>query len=1161
MVSALFRRALLAMVLVVPVARGQELPFTHYRPESEINPLPSAEVRSLYQDRLGYVWVVMYSSGLVRYDGHTMEVYGVADGLAELTVRQVMEDGAGRLWVASNAGLFVSDLPLQDYPLKSRVRFTQRIGSVDLLRTTLIQNRMAVDRRGRLWAGPRSRGLLRYAFAGSDSLSADTLRTGTDSSGRMREVRSLAVLRDGTVAAGLVGGTVAVFTALGVVARSFTLSAVTGDRPSEVLFEDSRGVLWGAAANGAVWRLPPSDGPSAVEVVVPPSGTYPNCIAEGPPGTLWVGSEGGGVARIRPDSANPAAAPRVERYSPRNGLLSANVTSVLYDREGNIWFGQVGGISRLRSNYEAFVNYTATSHAGDKPPLAYASVTSVQPLRVDGLGATVAAGTSGGGVTFLRLDGASETISTPQGLENVWVNSLTLDSRRRLWIGTTDGLNCMPLGDVPAPPQMALRQRVSLWGRTVSVTGRDRITAYAGRSLPLPGGAGGEPVECLWFSASRAIHMVAGDEWFVFRAESGLPVTFFHDVAMDAMGVLWVGTQDYGLYRSIGPVTLERFREGSTPLPGMGTNEITTVMFEQVWDVSRGAPTNQIETMAWRDGRLWIGTPDGLACLSTANLTLLAMLHQDDGLPAPLVGSLSFSPVTHTLWAGTNGGLAEIDPARQSVLRVVTKADGLVDNEVWYYGSVAAGPDGTILFGTARGLALYTPALDRKNTAPPALRVEEASFREGISGDNEITFEYTALSFGNERKVLYRTRLLGYDDDWSPEKADFRIRYTNLSAFLVPREYTFEVAARNNDGVWTAQPVRHTFTVQPPWWFQWWWLLSNIAALAVVTVGYSRYRTRQLERRSRELERTVEERTQEIRVKAQQISRQKDELADKNSALEEANAEILRTQEQLITQEKLASLGALTAGIAHEIKNPLNFVNNFSEVSVDIAKELQEDLEAVKSVLDPKMAKRIVANIEDLAENAAKIHVHGKRADGIVRGMLMHSRGTSGERQRTNLATMLEEHVTLAYHGFKAQDQVFDAAIRKEFDPAVGEIEVIQQEMGRVFLNIVNNACHSMQEKKKVQGEEYRPELTVTTKDLGGKVEIRFRDNGKGMPKEVASRVFEPFFTTKPTGQGTGLGMSISYDIVTKTHGGEFVLDTREGEYAEFVIRLPSGKK
>jgi signal transduction histidine kinase len=277
----------------------------------------------------------------------------------------------------------------------------------------------------------------------------------------------------------------------------------------------------------------------------------------------------------------------------------------------------------------------------------------------------------------------------------------------------------------------------------------------------------------------------------------------------------------------------------------------------------------------------------------------------------------------------------------------------------------------------------------------------------------------------------------------------------------------------------------------------------------------------------------------------------------KSEELEKALDQLRKAQDQLVVQQKLASLGSLTAGIAHEIKNPLNFVTNFAEVSVSLVDELRESTEEQSTHLDPKELENIRSILDDLQQNVAKIREHGKRADGIVRNMLMHSRGHAGDHQLTNLNSLLAEYVKLAYHGMRAQNQNFNVTIQEQYDPTLEPVSVVAHDLGRVFLNITNNACYAAYEKKKKVGDGFSPTIAVKTKNLGSRAEIRIRDNGDGMPESVKQRIFEPFFTTKPTGSGTGLGLSMSFEIVVQQHKGQLQVETEPGKYAEFIITLP----
>jgi len=268
-----------------------------------------------------------------------------------------------------------------------------------------------------------------------------------------------------------------------------------------------------------------------------------------------------------------------------------------------------------------------------------------------------------------------------------------------------------------------------------------------------------------------------------------------------------------------------------------------------------------------------------------------------------------------------------------------------------------------------------------------------------------------------------------------------------------------------------------------------------------------------------------------------------------NIVLEKTLAELKSTQTQLIQSEKMASLGELTAGIAHEIQNPLNFVNNFSEVNTELIAEMKEELGKGNT----EEAKALAKDIDD---NEKKIVFHGKRADAIVKGMLQHSRSSNGIKEPTDINELADEYLRLAYHGLRAKDKSFNAGMKTDFDETIGKINIIPQDIGRVILNLITNAFYVVDEKKKQAGDGYEPTVSISTKKTGNLVEIKVADNGNGIPQKVLEKIFQPFFTTKPTGQGTGLGLSMSYDIVTKGHGGELKVETKEGEGTQFIIIL-----
>ncbi|MEO6488874.1 MAG: ATP-binding protein [Ferruginibacter sp.] len=281
------------------------------------------------------------------------------------------------------------------------------------------------------------------------------------------------------------------------------------------------------------------------------------------------------------------------------------------------------------------------------------------------------------------------------------------------------------------------------------------------------------------------------------------------------------------------------------------------------------------------------------------------------------------------------------------------------------------------------------------------------------------------------------------------------------------------------------------------------------------------------------------------------------EVYKRTKELNQAMENLKNTQNQLIQSEKMASLGELTAGIAHEIQNPLNFVNNFSEVNKELIGEMKAEIERGNF-------EEVKAIASDIESNEEKINHHGKRADAIVKGMLQHSRSSNNIKEPTDINALCDEYLRLSYHGLRAKDKSFNATMKTDFEPSIGKLNIIPQDLGRVILNLLTNAFYVVDEKKKAcqavlfeEGKVYEPTVSISTKKVGDKVEIIVSDNGSGIPPKVLDKIFQPFFTTKPTGQGTGLGLSLSYDIVTKGHGGELKVETREGEGTTFIIQLP----
>jgi signal transduction histidine kinase len=394
---------------------------------------------------------------------------------------------------------------------------------------------------------------------------------------------------------------------------------------------------------------------------------------------------------------------------------------------------------------------------------------------------------------------------------------------------------------------------------------------------------------------------------------------------------------------------------------------------------------------------------------------------------------------------------------------------------------------------------------------------------------NTISFEFVGVDFQGQGDIKYLYKLENYDDEWRDVGTEAKATFFNLP----PGKYMLQVKAVNSDGAVVLKSI--VITITPPWWKTWW--AYCLYGLLIILTGYLIYKYQRAYIVKRERERT-----------------QQKELAQAKE-IEKAYTQLKSTQAQLIQSEKMASLGELTAGIAHEIQNPLNFVNNFSELNQELLAELNEEIEKGNLAEVKNIAQSVIDNEE-------KILYHGKRADAIVKGMLQHSRSSNNQKEPTNINALADEYLRLAYHGLRAKDKSFNATMKTDFDASIGNVNVIPQDIGRVILNLITNAFYAVQDKKKTADAGYEPTVTISTASvqppLGGRsLSIKVSDNGGGIPLAILDKIFQPFFTTKPTGQGTGLGLSMSYDIITKGHGGELKVETKEGEGTSFIIQIP----
>jgi signal transduction histidine kinase len=822
--------------------------------------------------------------------------------------------------------------------------------------------------------------------------------------------------------------------------------------------------------------------------------------------------------------------------------------------------------------------------------------------------------TTKGGVVILERDGRlRRIIDQDAGLPSQSVQTAFADREGALWLGLGVGIARV---DINSPISLFARvgtQDVVRYGGMLYATSNNTGTAlYYLETNPLTGLSTLQPLSS---SAAQAFALLS----FQYPAGKAPPQLLAGTFPLGVMKIER-GTVTPALPREEGPAQGARslLQSRITPKRVFAGRQasMSSLRWENGQWIDEGRiPTNsQVLTLVEEaDGTLWASdTTDGVLRVTVPATGMhdaqVERFTEKDGLgpgahrlfladgqvfaiPSPTKDMLRWEPATRRfvtdnrfllpvndseavarLWLlpngdiwSQNGGFVE---RRQGLFRRQPDGTYQLDEEPFRglsrldFRNVMAESDGKLWIAGNEGLIRFDQRI--KPAAPPpfAALVRRVSTGKGdvVFGgftpdgaaplrlpyaNNSLRFAFAAPTYGDEAGTTYRYTLEGADRDWSGWDKQTEANYSSLG----PGAYRLRVQARTSAGR-VGEEGAYSFTILPPWYRSWWAYGVYALLLAGLLYAASRLLRRRIVARERE-----KSALREAELRADAAAEKAKSLQAENEAYQRLKA----TQEQLLVQEKLASLGALTAGIAHEIKNPLNFVNNFADLSVELMDELREEVDKLESGTPPDV-ENMKALLDDLTGNAKKINEHGKRADGIVRSMLLHSRGQTGERQPTDINKMLEEYVNLTYHGMRAQDSSFNVTIEREYASDAGMIDAIPQDLSRVFLNLLNNACYAVNERAKKNGAGFVPTLRVRSVNLGDAVEIRIRDNGLGIPPDVREKIFNPFFTTKPTGQGTGLGLSISHDIVVQQHGGQLEVETEPGEFTEFTVRLPRKK-
>jgi len=1102
----------------------------------EVATAASRGVMSLDED-FGYPGTIYYhmkdkdemmwfggSSGLARYDGENLELYGQEQGLRSNIILMVFQDSKERIWAADNSGV-ISIIDVGSkliYELSSTIdkgdsygmletndgkfwipkvgigynildleersvrQFTTDHGMLDPVSIEPFQ-----DKEGLIWL-PTGKGVNILDLKAGKNISL------TNDAGLLGEFivsfyedqsNNIWISSDNGI--NILNGAKNNISYLSDPFKFGKLVATTG------IYETKEGDFWIGTDIGLLYHYMPSLGSMERYTIKISESNFPIFgITEDEDGQVWMSTYGEGVFVVNRTGGRPG------NFTNDDGLQSMPIWSVLQTEDGKYWFGGTVGIDIYDSKNGS------VQHLNVKDGLATELNTRIiqdSKGRIWSFGVRT-------GVSI--VDPEKETIAQFANRESLDGNSISAileDSDGNFWLG--GHLGKLFFMDV----KNDLFKEV-----IIDTIGEEN---YIDNIIE-------DDKKQIWIAGrGMGIHILDSTHQYRKKlgVEEGLVSEDVYTLMKDDDNVFWTGTA-----RGLERINLQEKRISTFAMnQGLAANEVWTIIKRQdkillgttngltildpveeevqdepIWNVSTLSKRQGLEYLDFHMNSFFVDNEERLwAGVERQILTVIDEIPEDTNATAPYITAIN------------------IFDKKQSFndLELIGKSLSNEDS-IWSWES-----NDYVLKSKDEILSKNMNQRDIEWTsiAGPYDIPQELSLP---FDQNYVSFTFTSGRYANPEKMIYRYILEGIDKNWS-----FITDKTTSENYrdLPPGDYNFMVASKGFNGVWS-DPAELKFTILPPWWQTWWAYTIFIALFLGLGLVILHYRSRWLKNENKILEDRVNERTSELK---------------------KTISELENTQSQLIQSEKMASLGELTAGIAHEIQNPMNFINNFSEVTIELVDEMCEELD-----------KGEVAEAKDISidiiQNLGKITHHGKRASSIVKGMLEHSRNSSGQKEMIDLNVLSDEYLRLAYHGLRAKDKSFNADFKTDFDETLPKVEIIPQDLGRVVLNIINNAFFAVTSiPENERDENYKPTVTVSTKNLKTQARISIKDNGPGIPAEIKDKIFQPFFTTKPTGKGTGLGLSLAYDIVTTGHGGAIELNTEPGTGTEFVIYIPIKNK
>ena len=1100
---------------------------------------------------------------------HFEKVHGAEDEIGTL-VQGMTQDAKGFLWIASINGLFKYD----GFQYTSYRNQPQDSSSLAFNNLECI----AADNKGFIWIGHY------HGRAGLERLDPSTgifkhfqHNPKDPTSISSDSISALIQARDGTIWVGTNAGLDKYDPATNSFSHFRSNPNDSGSLSSNqvrVLYEDKQGIIWIGTGNAFSSENPRSEGGlNRLDVKTGKITRYLHkdsdphtltdnrirAIFEDSRGDFWVGSCGDGLHKMNRENGsfdrlgyNPAYPNRLSRPPFRSQLqnVTDHITFITEDIRGRLWIGTfAGGINVYDPSNGKMLHFGAKEDSEE---------------RLDNNGFWTAY-TSRDGVIWISTWGSTlykvnpNPIRVPYVQIGKLVNTLFEDHKNGLWLGTLQGL---VYKDSTGKEQVYLVENnpeskensiyfvekdgeSRLWIGTMNhLYNFDRntkkFTSFNSGNLGL---------KSLKADSANAF-LKAGNDSLIVNTYGGIAI-LNTKAGTSSFYPNKPGNSNSLSYKEVFSLAKDK-RNNVWAILGLGIGRLDfqTGLFRKY--LIRNSVNCLMEDSK---GDLWAASHDGLYKYDPSVDDFLNFTDQSEIIPMVIRTSGGIYWIIEdndqNLWLNSGKGLIKLDKERKDAVLLGKNqgVKGFFENNIGYRKQ-----NGELLFTSLNGYYVFNKKLMELQDSPPVVSISQFLFNElpvsptksGIltkpldqtkeirlnHNQNTFSFKLSNIDFvSNHEDTRLMYMLQNYEKNWQRANDTRLANYINLP----PGKYIFRVKAYNSMGAMSEKNI--SIVIIPPWWQRWWAYVIYLLIFLAGVWAVDRFQKKRL-------------------LSAEQKKAQERELVHARE-IEKAYNELRDTQTALIHSEKMASLGELTAGIAHEIQNPLNYVNNFAEINRELISEVISQRDRVEGQIESASNQIEKELLNDIEVNLEKIIHHGKRADAIVKSMLQHSRTSTGKKELIDLNELTKEYLKLAYFGFITKEKAFNAILITHYDETLGSVNIIPQDIGRVLLNLFNNAFYALSQKRKILDAEFEPTLTVSTKKAGNKVEIRVKDNGMGIPEKNKAKIFQPFFTTKAAGQGTGLGLSLSFDVIVKMHGGTLDVESKDGEYTCFIIILP----